>query len=101
LAGAVPLQPHLPKESYSLFVIILFLECFILYLNYHILIIRGDFIVITPYMCAVYLEQVHPLHYISIPPFPSTSKKFFKKCLKAVCTWWPLILALGRLRQEE
>jgi hypothetical protein len=21
--------------------------------------------------------------------------------LKAVCTWWPLILALGRLRQEE
>jgi hypothetical protein len=28
--------------------------------------------VIIPYMCTVYLEQVHPLHYIPIPP-PSPS----------------------------
>jgi hypothetical protein len=33
---------------------------FILFLNYHILIILGDFTVIIPYMSTVYFEDFHP-----------------------------------------
>jgi hypothetical protein len=39
----------------------------ILFLNYHTLIIWGDFIVIIPYMYTGYFEQAHPLRYIFIP----------------------------------
>jgi hypothetical protein len=40
------------------------------------LIVWGSFIVIITYMHTVYFGQVHPLHYISIPP-----PCFFKQCL--------------------
>jgi hypothetical protein len=35
--------------------------------------------VIIPYMCAVYIEQIYPDHYIPIPPF--SALPFFKQCL--------------------
>jgi hypothetical protein len=48
----------------------LYLLFLILFLNSHTLTVQGDFVVIIAYMCTVYLEQVHGLHYISIPFVP-------------------------------
>jgi hypothetical protein len=45
-----------------------FFQFLVLFLNDRTLIMQGDFIVIISYMCMVYLEQVHPLRDISIPP---------------------------------
>jgi hypothetical protein len=56
------------EENPPLCVVVFFIY-FILFLNYHQLIIWGDFIVITSYMHGVYFEHVYFLHYISIPLF--------------------------------
>jgi hypothetical protein len=56
---------------------------FVLFLT-NAIAIQGDYIVIIQHMGAVYLEQLHPLHYIPVllPPLPCS----FKQCLVVFVT---------------
>jgi hypothetical protein len=61
-------KPGEPKKISGIFYLCAFDFYKIVFLNYHTLIRGGDFIVIVPYICSAYLEQVHPS---IVFPFPT------------------------------
>jgi hypothetical protein len=83
------IQNHWPGQCHKeLFPSVFFCAYFVFKLAY--INNTRDFIVIIPYIHAVYFVQVHPLHYISIAPFllPSVLHFYFRFYIELSNPFW-------------